>query len=960
MKKFLKIAMLGIAGIGMGNVTMAQCPTSVKLKVKSKTVANCPSSGSVSLGSNCVPGTLVFTVLSGPTGAPVNLPQSDSAFNALTAGNYVVQAACSANPAILDTVHFTIANGYTAVSNVNTTVTPSCGASNGAIAINGVTGGSLPLQYSVIQNSDANYPDNLSNYTSTPGTYSSLAPGIYQMRIKDACNQIYTQTIEVPAALPAVLTNLIINQPTTCGATQNALQVWQGVDPVTGNTVDLTSYLNNGGLTIKIYDGGGSCTKGSLITTFNYTKTSGPYFSAAYAASGQYYVEVTTACGVTASQCMNATLPLPQMNFQVSSAGCGTILSPATMKIRDIYDYAVIYPIIVTVTDNNTGIPIAGSPFTFASQASMNNAFATLPPNDYHLVVKNACGTIIKDIVINNIQNAGAPKAGLASTDFDCVDQVGAKDVTISFSGYIPGISNADSIKIISGPSNVGVNGYIWQGSASWVNLFSGNYVFRIYTSCGTTDVSYTFNGGTGLIRKIAVVATNFCGGTGKIAIDPANTSYNGNGNVSYILFNVTTNKAVDSNSNGSWTNLQAGTYLVKMKIQDYCSDDPAGNFYTVASNTVTINASSTPQITKKLGMICEDASGNLLTKGSAYLELAGAPPLVLEYADITGNPSSPVYTTFSSNAASTVTIPNLLPYHIYDIRVTACGISGGTQVTIGKLDPLKVSNTVNPCVGSPYILAVPEMSGASYVWKNAAGVIVSNTYSYAIPNYTASYDGIYTCTVTFAGCVTRVVTTTLNSTMCSMPLPIKLTSFIASNNGCKAVLTWNAIYHNTDKEFIVERSSDGKNFTAIATFPAQQANGQYHYTDATVDLNKGNAYYRLKMVDVDGTFVYAPTQVVKACSNGQYNESSFVIIPNPAVAGQNVNMVYNGSQVNGHYTIVNSAGQTVQRSNNMTVGGSAGNTINISLQGLNAGVYIVAFTTEDNRTIGHEKLVVY
>ncbi|PZF71770.1 T9SS type A sorting domain-containing protein [Taibaiella soli] len=961
MKKIFLLLLSLAAVIGKTN---GQCPATIQLNVRSNTPANCPSSGSVIIGSNASVGSLQYTITAGPAGAPLNTPQGDSTFSALPAGSYTVKANCASNPSKSNTINFTITDGYTPMTNIATTITSHCGSggAGGTVVANSVTGGSKPLQYSLVQNNDPNYPDNLSVYGATT-TFNPTAYGVYQLRVKDACGQLYTKTVQIAQNLPPVAIGINMYNDNPCNSTTWDAWFWLE-DPTSGMSIDATPYFNAGGVTIKIYQAtgtGSACAKGTLLGTL--TNVTNQAIQLPKSSNGLYYYEVTTPCGVTTSLCQDATGQTAEtVTLATNTTGCGTTSPAATMNIFSTDMNFIHYPLTVTVTPKPSGTP------TTYTINDGDISITGLALKNYSVVIKDACGQTVLSQTINNPVNAGVPSTWFVipgEGDLDCLNgrltsQEGTVRVGIGIQGFLADLADAVAT-ITAGPSNVGVSATqqpAGSGVFFWQNMLPGSYTVSVVTACGTTNFNFTValpSWNETLAQHIQVVATSFCGGSGTVQIDPNNTEYNGYGTVAYVLKNAATHAGIDSNATGVFTNLSAGNYYIDMSIDDYC-DDPNPT-YNVSSNTVTINSAGTPaSVAKKLGVICEDGSGNLLNTGSAYLQLAGAPPMILEYKLST----SSTWNTYSTNAPSSVTIGNLVPYAVYDVRVTSCGISSVTQVSIGKLDLVKVSNTQNPCINVPYTLAVPEMPGATYSWSNPANVIVSSSYNYSIPNYNASYDGIYTCTVSFGGCVTRTMHVTLNSQLCAQPLPIRLTSFTAVNHNCEPELVWSAIYHNTDKSFIVQRSSDGHNYADVAEISAKQGSGDYTYMDGAADLNAGNLYYRLKMVDLDNTVTYSSTEVIKGCHNNLYSENSFYIVPNPVTGGQNVTLTYNGAAVNASVNIVSASGQLVQHNEKISLGGQAGNTINISLHDLTAGIYIVTLTTDDGNVVGHEKLIVY
>ncbi len=88
--------------------------------------------------------------------------------------------------------------------------------------------------------------------------------------------------------------------------------------------------------------------------------------------------------------------------------------------------------------------------------------------------------------------------------------------------------------------------------------------------------------------------------------------------------------------------------------------------------------------------------------------------------------------------------------------------------------------------------------------------------------------------------------------------LPLNLLSFTGVTSAAGNNLKWEAANEVNSKNFIIERSFDGRAFTAIA---AQNANaaGNYFYTDAASNIQaQAISYYRLKMVDNNGRYTYS------------------------------------------------------------------------------------------------------
>jgi len=95
--------------------------------------------------------------------------------------------------------------------------------------------------------------------------------------------------------------------------------------------------------------------------------------------------------------------------------------------------------------------------------------------------------------------------------------------------------------------------------------------------------------------------------------------------------------------------------------------------------------------------------------------------------------------------------------------------------------------------------------------------------------------------------------------------LPVELVNFTATQKHNAVQLNWATASEKDNKQFIVERSQNGKEFTSIATVNGKGTStihSNYSFTDA--EPPAGVSYYRLKQVDLDGTFVYSKTVTIK------------------------------------------------------------------------------------------------
>jgi hypothetical protein len=170
------------------------------------------------------------------------------------------------------------------------------------------------------------------------------------------------------------------------------------------------------------------------------------------------------------------------------------------------------------------------------------------------------------------------------------------------------------------------------------------------------------------------------------------------------------------------------------------------------------------------------------------------------------------------------------------------------------------------------------------------------------------------------------------------IPTPLTLLQFGAQKQGRNALLNWSTTDEVNTKDFIIERSADGRNFTNAATIAAAGNSNSvrnYQYTDlapaGTVQ------YYRLRMNDLDGKFTHSRT--VRLEFNRSY---SVWVSPNPA---QSSFVVSTNANAPVQMELVNSSGVVVKRQL------LNGNLTNVNIASLASGLYIVRFVYQNEAT---------
>ena len=272
------------------------------------------------------------------------------------------------------------------------------------------------------------------------------------------------------------------------------------------------------------------------------------------------------------------------------------------------------------------------------------------------------------------------------------------------------------------------------------------------------------------------------------------------------------------SGQNVSRTYNTPGTYTISLTVTNTngCS--------TTATSTFTILSSYESNIADPCN--CDDPQNIVDLAGQAYYHH--------DYARIQSNPN---------DTWTIVSILNVNP--------------NGGDIFNSSLAPIGVG-TVIPATNNTGTYQLP-------LWFNAAlggwSITVQNQNGYQL---------------------TTGLGATTNCTICpGSPLPVELVSFDASVNKGVVTLKWVTASESNSSHFIVERSLDGSRFDFVGKTESAgtTTNTQVYSLEDTRSI-AGKTYYRLKQVDLDGTYTYSnvisvfvPTKEVIAA-----------VIPNPVV----------------------------------------------------------------------------
>lgn len=185
-------------------------------------------------------------------------------------------------------------------------------------------------------------------------------------------------------------------------------------------------------------------------------------------------------------------------------------------------------------------------------------------------------------------------------------------------------------------------------------------------------------------------------------------------------------------------------------------------------------------------------------------------------------------------------------------------------------------------------------------------------------------------------------------------PLPVKLTDFSAEKVGeRKARLTWSSSSEINSSHFEIEKSHDADNFEKIGEVKAagnSQTLLRYEFYDDKIEglRSKQILYYRLKMVDLDGTIEYTDIRGLNFGNDQSFGVSMY---PNPTSQFLNLDISKGSSEEKGELQVFDALGKLIL---SKKVIGTGIETIDMGR--MSNGVYHVVLTQGDH--VFKEKII--
>ncbi len=242
-------------------------------------------------------------------------------------------------------------------------------------------------------------------------------------------------------------------------------------------------------------------------------------------------------------------------------------------------------------------------------------------------------------------------------------------------------------------------------------------------------------------------------------------------------------------------------------------------------------------------------------------------------------------------------------------VATDECG-SGAQLSTSGAETSYPVSSSTQKfCPGSNATLSAGNIPGATYQWYKNGNIINGETNRQLTINnmqYPAD-NGSYSASISLNDCV--LSTNSINVVVNCSSLPVTLAKFTALSRENHVLLEWETTYESKSNGFSIERNADGITWNTIgfvkSKLQTESTAEIFNYNFKDYELHTGEQMYRLKCVDLDGSYTYSRIRSVNVIGT----ENTIEIYPNPV---SNTLKVRNVSS-SGHFSLVDINGKVIQ-----------------------------------------------
>ncbi len=267
--------------------------------------------------------------------------------------------------------------------------------------------------------------------------------------------------------------------------------------------------------------------------------------------------------------------------------------------------------------------------------------------------------------------------------------------------------------------------------------------------------------------------------------------------------------------------------------------------------------------------------------------------------------------------------------------------------VTTGNKTKLQITGDAD---GQKRILYTIYNDG-NVIMEGCLNVHVTNNHYFTVSTPALPIvNGVYTYSFIFAmgtcgsnGARCPAVYTNVEASS----LPVQLGLFSAERKISSVNLKWNTEQEINVSAFEIEKSIGGtyQKIGEVKAYGNSTIQRNYAFSDNS-KATSGVSFYRIKMIDKDGTYEYSPVKSIK----GNSAAPGFIVFPNPSTGNAKISItdLIEPSQVN----IVDNAGRTVKFV-------TLNNSNSVDLYSLQKGGYIITVTGKESGTITSIRLTV-
>ncbi len=178
-----------------------------------------------------------------------------------------------------------------------------------------------------------------------------------------------------------------------------------------------------------------------------------------------------------------------------------------------------------------------------------------------------------------------------------------------------------------------------------------------------------------------------------------------------------------------------------------------------------------------------------------------------------------------------------------------------------------------------------------------------------------------------------------------ALSLPVKILDFTATYRNDDVSLVWTSEMEENFSHFIVQRSSDGKTYSDIATVNSagRTIRTRYEYKDLHVSSASGICYYRIVCVDKTGEVAYTTIRTVRL-SKDNLKAITLTTYPNPVVDQVKVTLPASWQGKKVLLELYNASGFRI----NASQISSASQTESIQMSKVSKGLYIIKARCEE------------